>query len=306
MSKRREDGTLHHSSTRRLGWAMLCLLLALFSHATAWARGGGGGGGHGGGFGGGRSFGGGGYGGGYSHGGHYYPGGYGGGGYGSSPTDNWLTALLVVAFIGLLVWKILGSGGLRSPAGSRFQLVNVVLALHDGPRYVSALDALTLNAEFTTPAERADALRHLVSLINPSDVIAGFAAARGPATSDTSALNQQARALWQSQMKQMEIQPRILHTSTPGGTKRQVNAPPPDLDAPDAQPPHSVCLLGLALTVAGSGTKDAPDGPAALRTLTHLSHSTVGALYFYYTPGAGETLPPADAVDLFHALRASA
>lgn len=306
MSKRREDGNLRHGFTRRLGWAMLCLLLALFSHATAWARGGGGGGGHGGGFGGGRSYGGGGYGGGYRGGGHFYPGGgYGGGGYGNSG-GGWLTGLLVVAFIAVIAWRLFGNKGTRAAAGSRFQLVNVVLALHDGPRYVSALDALTLNAEFATPAERADALRHLVSLINPSDVIAGFAAARGPATSDTSALNQQARALWQSQMKQMEIQPRILHTSTPGGTKRQVNAPPPDLDASDAQPPHSVCLLGLALTVAGSGTKDAPDGPAALRALAHLSRATVGTLYFYYTPGAGEILPPADAVDLFHALRASA
>lgn len=284
-------------------WAAIGALFIYASMPPACARGGGSGGGHGGGggFGGGRSS----YGGGYSGGGYrggYYGGGFGGGYHGGGYGGGASPAVTIWALIALVVLLYAISFFWKNMVAGRWTLVNVVVALHNGGQYVRGMDALTLNATYASPAERTDALHRLTTLLSPHDVIIGFAATRETST-DRNILSQKARALWKAQMAHAEVNSRIVHVTTPGGTTRRVNAPPlAPGDGPETSV-ASVCLIGMAVTVQGRGTYDANDGPATLHVLRRLAQAQTGAVYFYYTPGPGETLSVSEAEQVFHQLR---
>lgn len=268
---------------RNLRVMVAATLISLLSVAHAWARGGGGGGGHGGG---GHSSGGGhggSFGGGYGHGSYY--GGSGGGTFWSEWGD-----LLIIAGVCLIVIYATSRSSrrnkeaaeaARTPSGG-LPLVNLVAVLDRGAFYVPALRDLAARSDFGTPRGRTQARQRLAALVAPEDVCDGFLLRAGGAGDGG---GQEARALWERQMRLAEITPETLNVSSPEERTR--------LSEPASRREGTgVCLLGVVATAADP-TEGGAD--AAREALRGLGRTPGSAFYFYYAPGVGESLELSEA-----------
>ena len=272
---------------RRLGGRLTATAILLLPMAHAWARGGGGGGGYGGGGSGG--FGGGGFGGGL-HGGT-------GNGRWDGGASYWLgLALTIVAALlvyALSEWIRKARTAHTTPHGQI--RINIVATLDRGAHYVPALRALAARSRFGTPTGRARARASLAALIVPEDVRDGFLR-RAPGRGDARQVGQQARELWERQMRLAEITPEVLNVSSPNETVQR-------REHPDRREGVGVCVVGVVMTVpAGSplaeGGRDEARG--ALRRLGRMPGE---GFYFLYAPGTGEALDLSDADALLARLR---
>jgi uncharacterized membrane protein len=176
-----------------------------------------------------------------------------------------------------------------------YQVVQVIVSLRRGVRYVPELDALLINGDFTTPDGRERVLQRLTALIHPEDVIEG-AFSTGASGADAELLGEAAQKTCRDQMRR-------------AGLKQQLGAPLPE--APPGAPrirDGDGCVLGIVVAASGLSTPEAGDLQAAREALERLRNfsGAVGALYFYYAPDPGKPLDPEAAHRVFEQLRSGA
>lgn len=272
---------------RRFGGRLAAALILLLPIAHAWARGGGGGGGYGGGGSGG--FGGGGFGGGF-HGG-------GSSGGGDRGVSFWLGLLATMAAAVLVYalseWISKARIARTTPHGQI--RINIVATLNRGDHYVPALRALAARSRFGTPTGRAKARASLAALILPEDVRDGFLR-RAPGQGDACRVGQQARELWERQMRLAEITPEVLNISSPDEKVQR-------REHPDRREGAGVCLVGVVMTVPAASPLADGGGDEAREALSRLGRMPAEAFYFLYAPGTGEALDLSEADALLARLR---
>jgi len=277
---------------RWFGGRLTAALILLLPTADAWARGGGGGGGHGGGGGG---FGGGGFGG-SGFGGGFRSSGYGGGS-GSEGVSFW-EGLLLTCVAAVLVYALserVRKARIARTIPHRQARINIVAVLDQGPHYVPALRALAARSRFGTPTGRAKARASLAALIVPEDVRGGFLRS-APGRGDACQVGQQARELWERQMRLAEITPEVLVVSSPDEKvqRREHLA---------RREGVGVCVVGLVMTVPAASSLADGGRDEAREALRRLGRTSGEAFYFYYAPGTGEALDLSEADSLLARLR---
>jgi hypothetical protein len=269
---------------RRFGGRLAAALILLLPTAHAWARGGGGGGGFGSG-----GFGGGGFGGGL-HGGT-------GNGRWDGGASYWLGLLATMAAAVLVYalseWVRKARAAHTAPHGQI--RINIVATLDRGAHYIPALRALAARSRFGTPTGRAKARDSLAALIVPEDVRGGFLRS-APGRGDACQVGQQARELWEHQMRLAEITPEVLVVSSPDEKvqRREHLA---------RREGVGVCMVGVVMTVPAASSLADGGRDEAREALRRLGRTSGEAFYFYYAPGTGEALDLSEADALLARLR---
>ncbi len=279
------------------------LLLTCLSVPASWSRGGGGGGGHGGGgFGGGGHFSGGGgysggfggysgYGGGYRH---YYGGGYYGGGYygGFNPTVLIIVIFLIIAIVAFNAF---------SGSGSRKSLINITMVLRNGRQYTSMMERLTNAGDFSEAQSRTYTAHEVVHAIHDIDIFLGFVNVIKPSSSGID-LGEEAKRLWQTEMRRGDVKADIINVSSPSG-KMKADFGSPVLDPNSAaENEDGYCLLSIIVTASGMWSSSSASRGEVVNAIQRLASSDIDALYFYYTPSAGQAMRRGEAISLLETL----
>ncbi len=286
---------------------LTALLLLLCFGPAAWSRGGGGGGGHGGGFGGGH-FGGGGFGGGYG-GSHYYGGygGYGGNYYGggnyyhsyygynaANAVLGWILGIAAVLIVCVAIANIWHA---------RKSLVAITMVLKNGRQYTSTMQQFTTQGRFDDPSSRTVAAHEVVHLIHDIDIFVGSVHVANTGM-DGADLGEQAKMLWQEEMRRGEIKADVINVASPSG-KMKANFGPAPAD-PEAVLEHEdgYCLLSIIVTASGIWSNSTNQRGDVVNAIHRLASSEIDALYFYYTPSAGIAISRGDAISVLEKLSA--
>ncbi|MGB3790764.1 MAG: hypothetical protein WA949_22340 [Phormidesmis sp.] len=266
------------SKVRRYSFVLLNALGVLMVMAgAAIAQGGGGGGGGGGSRGG--SSGGGSYGGG-SYGGYSS---YDNDSYSSGGGDNWIVWIAILALIYLFSFLAKSDSettsrqhSAASSTISRQKVINAVLILRDGASYVSAINHLTLQANFKTFSDRRAFLSQLTNAIHPEDVVEGFVR-----TIRSSSIER----LWQSQKSAAEIQNLVTNVAPPNQPSIQQDRRP--VEPQQTPTDDTYCIVGILITSEESLIVDSSGLNSVRQTLSSLSrhlNSSRSALYYYFGP----------------------
>ncbi len=282
--------------------------------SAAWCRGGGAGGGHGGG--GGHSFGGGGHYGGYGsysgrygryyggppatgyysygHGAyiwhpyhyHYYPGfGY------VTDSDIWCFWTVVGISAVWLIYK------LAMLALSQKSLVAITLVLRNGQMYTLTLKSLVKRSRFDTQEDRNSAAHALLEQIADVDVFAGYVHVLERSSSAVS-LGDTAESIWRQEMDIAEVKPDVMNIASPTN-KFQADFGDPFAQVTEA---NGFCLVSILVSAQGIGLYTTEERGAVINELHRLHSTTIDALYFYYTPSAGESMPQSEAIGVLEKL----
>ena len=180
-------------------------------------------------------------------------------------------------------------------ADRRYRVVEVVIVVREGSRYVSQLDALLERRLFDTPSGRGRALATLRKLICPADITFGFVTVHGKPNRNHTELHRQAAAVYQRRMTALGLVER------PGSeiiALRRAGILPKRGDA---------CLIGI---VAGVGALTPVAAGGIIQTkllLESWGRSPVYQhpfLYVYYAPDPDRRLTHEAAETLFHGLQA--
>ncbi len=258
---------------RRFGGRLTAALILLLPMAHTWARGGGGGG-----FGGGS------------------PSGSGAGGT-AEGASFWLGLGIAIA-AALLVYALSERGRKARIARTtphRQARINIVATLDRGAHYVPALRALAARSRFGTSTGRAKARASLAALITSEDVRGGFLR-RAPGRGDACQVGQQARELWERQMRLAEITPEVLVVSSPDERVQR-------REHPARREGVGVCVVGVVMTIPAASPLAEGGRDEAREALRRLGRISGEAFYFLYAPGTGEALNPSEADALLVRLR---
>jgi hypothetical protein len=188
-------------------------------------------------------------------------------------------------------WAVFGGFAVLGLAFSRYQLVEVVLNLRNGEKYVPLLDDILRRANFSSPSDRAVALRKIAGMVHGDDVDDG-----GVMVHDRgmfSALMKKAEARCAMQMDRAGVRPDSEMALPAQGTQ-QIR-------------PGDHCVLGVVFTTRNlrgfqpGGPEALPD---ALRAMAASSTDPSNCLYTYYAPDPGQELDTAAARDVTRRLTA--
>jgi heterogeneous nuclear ribonucleoprotein F/H len=274
---------------------------------AARSRGGGGGGGHGGGGGGGHSsgfggggFGGGGFGGGGFGGGHYYGGGgyyggshyYGGGGYGGGDVFFWILLIIAVIFLMIMISSI---------SNARRTLVVVTMVLKNGRQYTSMMERFTANSNFDSAQGRTYVAHEVIHNIHDIDIFLGKVKVLS-SSSNGLGLGDEAKLLWQTEMRKGDVKADVINVSSPTG-KMKASFGTPTLDPSSAaEYEEGFALVSIIVTASGVWSRSGSQRGDVVNAIQRLASSNIDALYFYYTPSAGQAMTRGEAISLLESL----
>jgi hypothetical protein len=191
-----------------------------------------------------------------------------------------------VATAWLIVAGFFTYGRLRN----RYQLVELIVALRRPRVYVTDMDRILSEADFTLPLHRAGVLRDVGKMVLSKDVIDSCVAVLDRSF-NTQALGEHARLRQQWQMKAAGIREQSLAEA--GG------APIHEFVEGDC------CLIGLVFTANGLLTMPSGDlfeADQARRKLSESRPDAANSVYLYYAPDPGQHLDEAKTRDMFRTL----
>jgi hypothetical protein len=154
-------------------------------------------------------------------------------------------------------------------------LINLVIVLRNDANYVSAINQLTLQANFQTNLGCQAFLKQLTDLINPNDVIDGFL---------RSLPSQNAYHLWEQQKKATKIQDIAINIAPPNQNPIVQDSRPGISDL--APIDNTYCIIGVVLESLTSRKAETRELAALRESLPRLCSwlKLNGEFYYYFGP----------------------
>jgi hypothetical protein len=175
------------------------------------------------------------------------------------------------------------------------------MVLRNGREYTSMMERFATNSNFDAPTARTYVAHEVIHLIHDVDIFLGRVK-----VSDSSAngymLGEEAKALWQLEMKKGDVKADVINVSSPSG-KMKASFGVPGVD-PASAPEYEegFALVSIIVTASGLWTSSSSERGDVVNAIHRLASSDIDALYFYYTPSAGQAMTRGDAITLMEAL----